>query len=142
MIDISNVVIRIAKEAVSTAYPTCDFLSDNPDVISKFPAVTIVEIDNATYDSSLDNTYEEHHARVTYDISVYTNNVKTKRKDAKAILNLIDNAMIKAGFKRYTKQELPNIDRTVYRLGARYNAIVSAPYTDSKGNTVHDIYRR
>lgn len=142
MNDISNIVMRIAKNAVIASYPDCEFFSDNPDAISKFPAVTIEEIDNATYEPSLDNTYEENHTRVAFDICTYADNIASKRKDAKAILNLIDNAMIKAGFVRYTKQELPNIDRTVYRVGARYKAIVSAPYTDSQGNTVHDINRR
>jgi len=142
MIDISNVVMRIIKDAVSTAYPNCAFTSDQPAELSVFPAVTVVESDNHSYDEGLDNTYEEEYANVMYDVNVYSNKKDGKRAEAKAIVNLLDNAMIKAGFKRMMKQELPNIDRTIYRIMARYKAVASAPYTDSKGNTVHDIYRR
>jgi len=142
MIDIANVVLRIAKDAVISTYSDCEFTSDNPESISHFPTVSVVEIDNSTYIPSLDNTYEENHTSVAFDICVYTNKTAGKKSQAKAIMNLIDTAMIKAGFIRYTVQELPNIDRSIYRLGGRYKAVVSAPYTDAKGNTVHDIYRR
>lgn len=141
MIDIANVILREVTEAVQAEYSNCDVLSYNPDVISKFPCVTVVEKDNSTYRRSQDNTSSENHAELVYEIQAYSNNSSGKKEEAKKILALADEAMLSNNFTRTLKSELPNADRSVYRLYASYTAIASKG-TDINGNTVHQIYRR
>ena len=141
MIDISNVILREIKTAVQTTYPDCQCLSYNPDTISKYPCVTVVQKDNYMYDGSLDDRNVEHHANVVFEVQVYSNNSQGKREEAKKILNIADKAIVGCNFTRSLTSELPNVDRGVYRLYARYRAVV-AEGVDINGNTVHQIYRR
>lgn len=141
MIDIANVILREVKEAVQTVYTDCNCISYNPDTISTYPCVTVVEKDNYTYTASQDDSSSENHATVVFEVQVYSNNSQGKREEAKKILNLADEAMLKCNFTRTVKSELPNVDRSVYRLYARYRAVV-ARSTDINGNTVHQVYRR
>lgn len=141
MIDIANVILRIVKDAVQAQYSDCDVLSYNPDVISKFPCVTVVEKDNYTYTGSQDDTSSENHARVVFEIQAYSNNTSGKKEEAKKLLALADEAMLGSNFTRQLKTELPNADRSVYRLYASYTAVV-AKGVNINGDTVHQIYRR
>ncbi len=141
MIDIANVVLREVTEAVQAEYPNCDVLSYNPDVISKFPCVTVVEKDNSTYRRSQDNMSSENHAEVVYEIQAYSNSTEGKKQEAKKLLSLADEVMLNSNFTRQLKTELPNKDRSVYRLYASYTAVVAKP-VEINGNTVHQIYRR
>lgn len=139
MIDVSNVVLRIVKEAVQAQYPECDVLSYNPDSISKFPCVTVVEKNNSTYTRSRDNACIENHAKVEYEIQAYSNNTAGKQEEAKSLLALADDAMIGIKFERTMKTPLPNKDRSVYRLYASYQAVV-AKGVEINGDTVHQVY--
>lgn len=141
MIDIANVILRIVKEAVQAEYPNCDVLSYNPDTISKFPCVTVVEKDNSVYRRSQDNTSSENHAELVFEVQAYSNNTEGKKQEAKKLLSLADEAMLSNNFTRTLKSELPNADRSVYRLYASYTAIV-AQSVEINGDTVHQIYRR
>ena len=141
MIDIANVMLRVVKEAVQAEYPNCDVLSYNPDTISKFPCVTVVEKDNFVYRRSQDNTSSENHAEVVIEVQAYSNSTAGKKQEAKKLLSLADEAMLNSNFTRTLKTELPNTDRSVYRLYASYTAVVAKP-VEINGNTVNQIYRR
>lgn len=141
MIDVSNIVLREVRTAVTAVYSDCECLSYNPDTISKYPCVTVSEMDNYTYEESLDDTNAEHHAVVTFEVNAYSNNSQGSKAEAKKIFNLADNAMLGIKFTRLLKTEAPNKDRSVYRIYARYRGIVSEGYT-ANGDTVHQIYRR
>lgn len=142
MIDISNVVLRKVKDAVTAVYQTADILSYDPDSITSYPCVSVVERDNYTYERSLDGVGAEYHANVVFEINVYTNATDGKRTQAKEIIKLIDDVMLSNKFMREMLNPLPNIDRSVYRMYARYKAIVGADETDGNGNTINRIYRR
>lgn len=141
MIDISNVVLRHIREAVTSEYANCECLSYNPDTISAYPCVTVSEMDNYTYEESLDDSNSEHHAVVVFEINAYSNNSAGTKSEAKKIMNIVDNTMLGLRFTRTLKTELPNKDRSVYRVYARYKAVVSAG-TDIGGDTIHQVYRR
>lgn len=142
MIDISNIVLRVVKEAVMGMFPDCYFTTSNPDSVSKNRVVSIVDSNNSTYEKSLDFENKEHHANASFQIDVYSNNTEGKREEAKAIQALVDDAMLGMSFKRTFCNPTPNIDRSYYRITSRYEAVVSEGYDDGEGNTVHDIYRR
>lgn len=142
MIDISNVIVKKVTDAVSTLGISVYVTSTNPDSISSYPCVSVVEFDNTTYERSLDGAQTEYHANVTYEINVYTNNASGKREQAKDIIKKIDDVMLSNKFTREMLRPLPNADSRIYRLYARYSAIVEYGKDDTLGNTIHQMYRR
>ena len=142
MIDISNVIVKKVRTAVTAVYQDAYVVSTNPDSISTYPCIAVVEYDNYTYERSLDNTAAEHHANVVYEINVYTNNADGKREQAKDIIKIVDTVMINNLFTRDLLRPMPNADRSVYRMYARYKGVVGSGETDALGNTIHQMYRR
>ena len=94
---------------------------------SSFPAVTLVEQDNSTYQRSLDSSGREKHAVVMYEANAYSNLGSGKKKQTRAIMAIIDDEMQDMGFVRIgsSPAEVPNADKTIYRMVARYRATVS-----------------
>ena len=107
-------------------------------VTDTFPYVTVQEISNLTYTESQDNQLSEHHARVGYAINVYSNVSDT---EARSIMATVDNLMQNMKFTRTQMQPPPNIDRTVHRYTATYEAVVAEPVT-SGSDTIYQMYRR
>ena len=141
MIDVSNIVLRVVKERVLSEFPDCYFTTSNPESVTQSRVVSMTELDNRTYDRSLDDENKEHHAIVSFQFDAYSNNTAGKREEAKEIINLVDEAMLGMSFKRTMCQPTPNIDRSYYRITARYEAIVSEGY-EVGDDIVHNIYRR
>lgn len=141
MIDVSNVVLRHIREAVTAIYTDCTCLSYNPDTISEYPCVTVSEMDNYTYEESLDDSNAEHHAVVVFEVNVYSNNSQGAKTEAKKIMNIADNTMLGLRFTRTLKTELPNRDRSIYRIYCRYKAIVGTDFA-SGSDTINQVYRR
>ena len=102
---------------------------------SSFPAVTLVEDDNSTYTRSLDSSGQENHAQIMYTANVYSNKSSGKKAECKAIMAIIDDEMQGMGFVRIgsSPAEVPNADKAIYRMVARYRATISTDKT---------IYRR
>ena len=141
MIDIENKVLSVVREAVLTQYPTASVYGEYVDVPESFPCVTVAEDTNYTYVYSKDAQPLENHTEVQYSINVYSNKQSGAKLEAKAVLAIADNAMQEIGFWRTMTRQVPNVDRTVYRLIARYRAVVSAPVTDGN-NLVYTIYQK
>lgn len=121
MIDIENLVytnVRSAIKAYSSAISVSGIYVDVP---SKFPHVSIEETDNASVASAISTSDRERAANVTYTINIYTNTA-TAKDDAKAIAVVVNDAFSDVGFVRSMKQQMPNIDRTIYRLTMRFQA--------------------
>lgn len=141
MIDIENIVINTIKTAVQTAYPTCTVYGVYVEAPSSFPCVSIVEDDNYTYLQTQDEALQEHQANVMYSINVFSNLSAGAKEQAKAIMAVIDTAMQNMKFTRTVRSQIPNVDRTIYRVVARYTAIVGEPQIID-GNTVYQMYRQ
>ena len=59
-----------------------------------------------------------------YEINVYSNKGNTKKSQAKEISNMIDGMMTDMLFTRTFRGQTPNIDRSIYRITMRYQAVV------------------
>lgn len=119
MIDIENKVYTEVRTAVVTAFPEVSMSGVYTDVPSSFPHVSIEETDNSGVASAASNTDPEYAANLTYTVNIYTN-TQTAKSDAKAIAAVVNDAFLDIGFLRSMKQEMPNIDRTIYRLILRF----------------------
>ena len=141
MIDVANIVLREVKAEVQAVYPDCYFTTTNPDSVSKSRVVSMTEIDNYTYTRSLDDSLYEHHTNIAFQFDVYSNSTEGKKNEAKALMDLVDHALQGMKFVRTYCNPTPNIDRSYYRITARYKAVV-AEGVDVDGNTVYQIYRK
>lgn len=134
MIDVENEIFTLVSTAVRAKYPkiymTGEYLKSPPS----FPCVSLIETDNQIYRNTRDSGNIENHVQVLYEVNVYSNKTSGKKSECKAIIALIDSKMESLGFTRTLMNPVPNeADATIYRMVARYRAIVSKNKT---------IYRR
>ena len=141
MIDIENKVLSVVREAVLAQYPTASVYSEYVEVPESFPCVTVTEDTNYTYVYTKDEQLAEHHAEVQYAVNVYSNKQTGAKLEAKAIMNIADNAMQGMKFWRTMTRQVPNVDRTIYRLIARYRAVVGEP-TQVGNDLVFQMYQK
>ena len=119
MIDVEYKVYTNVRKAVLDNFSTASVSGVYVDKPSKLPHVSIEETDSYTpvgYNSLSD---PEFAAALTYTVNIFTN-TKTAKEDAKAIAAVVNDAFAEMGFARSMKQEMPNIDRTIYRLILRF----------------------
>ena len=134
MIDIENVIFNRVATKVREEYPGIYMTGEYVKSPSSFPAVSLVEMDNATRTDTIDSGSNENHANVMYEANVYSNKATGKKSECKAIIALIDEEMLAFGFQRVSITPVPNMnDSTIYRMVGRYKATVSSK---------HEIIRR
>lgn len=134
MIDIENAVFNTVATKVREQFPNIYMVGEYVKSPSSFPAVSLVEMDNATRADTIDSGSNENHANVMYEVNVYSNKTTGKKSECKAIIALIDQEMLALGFTRATLTPVPNMnDSTIYRMVGRYRASVSSK---------HEIIRR
>ena len=126
MIDIENEVFTAIARAVRTKYSDAYVVGEYVKSPSKFPCVSVVEIDNSAYDNTQTSGNFENHASVTYEVNIYSNKTSGKKSECKAIAALIDNEFATLGLSRTMLQPIPNVDdATIYRITGRYKGVVS-----------------
>lgn len=134
MIDIENAVFNTVATKVREVFPDIFIAGEYVKSPPSFPAVSVVEMDNATRIETIDSGSNENHANVMYEVNVYSNKTSGKKTECREILGLIDEEMLTMGFSRSTLTPVPNEDdSTIYRMVGRYRAAVSSD---------HKIYRR
>ena len=146
MIDIENKVIDTVYKAVIAAfppaqYPNLSFYSEPIDAPTSFPCVVIAEEDNYTYRQTQDGELNEHNAVVMYSVNVFSNKQDGHKAEAKKILATVDTAMQSMLFTRLMTSPIPNVDRTIYRIAARYTALVGRPVKDGNNNVSYQMNR-
>ena len=141
MIDIENKVLSVVREAVLAAFPNCAVYGEYVEQSAHFPCITVTEDTNYTYVNSIDDQLMEHHAEVQYSINVYSAQQTGAKLEARAILKVADEAMQSMRFWRTMTRQVPNMDITIYRLVARYRAVVEEP-TEVDGNLVFQMYQK
>lgn len=126
MIDIESEVFNIVSKATRAKYPKIYMTGEYVKSPPSFPCVSLIETDNQIYRNTRDSGTIENHAQVLYEVNVYSNKMSGKKAECKAIIAFIDTQMEALGFTRTLMNPVPNEeDATVYRMVARYRAIVS-----------------
>ena len=141
MIDIENKVLSVVRDAVLAQYPSASVYGEYVEVPESFPCVTVSEDTNYTYIYTKDDSISEHHCEVQYAINVYSNKQNGAKQEVRKIMNIADNAMQGMKFWRTMTRQVPNVDRTVYRMIARYRAVIEEP-KEVGDNLVYQIYQR
>ena len=124
MIDVENLVFTSVETALKTSYPNINVVSDYPNKPSSFPCVAIIEEDNSVYQDSQSSSCFENHASLMYSVNVFSNKENGRKTEAKKIMNKVDEAFANIKFTRTMKQVIPNVDNSIFRIVARYEAVV------------------
>lgn len=141
MIDIESKVFDTIFNAVIAVYPSADVTTGYDEESAVFPCVVVQEVNNAPYMNADTDDCAENYSRITYEVSVYTNNANTAKTEGKKILGAVDSAMQGLKFRRIRTNQPLNIARTVFRQYGRWEVIVSKPITVGE-NIVYQMYRR
>lgn len=143
MIDIANKVVDTIYNAVKAqnAFPNADVTTGFDETQAIFPCIVVEETDNVPVRSTNTDSCAENYTRITFEISVYTNNRDSAKTTGVQILDLVDTAMQGLKFRRIRKNQPLNTARTLFRQYARYEVIVTKPVTVGN-NTVYRLYRR
>ena len=124
MIDIESQVYTAVKNVVTASYPNCLCQSTLTLMPASFPTVCIEEVDNYVDPRGTDSANTEQLASVVYEVNIYSDAMSGRKAQAKAILKIIDDKMNDLGFIRRTRRPVSLDSAQVYRLVARYAAIV------------------
>lgn len=120
MIDIEPMVFETVRNAVSPVMCSPTY----QDRSKVFPLVTVEEYDNSVYEKTQDSGNYENHAKLLYEVNVYSNLTSGKKAQAKELMKKVDEVMAKMGFVRSYCSPTPNLsDSNIYRITARYKAI-------------------
>jgi len=141
MIDIQSKVVDTIYTAVITQYPNADITTGYDPKNAVFPCVVVEEIDNVPYRRTITDDCPENYSRITYEVSVYTDNQDSAKTDGRKILDIIDTALAGLKFRRIRLNRPLNIGRTIFRQYMRSDVIVSKPVTVGD-KTVYQMYRR
>lgn len=140
MIDIESLIVDKVYRAVKVAYPNANVVSEYVASANTFPTIAVYEDDNYTHRPTQDGALEDHAVNVSYVVSIFAND-STKKATAKAIASVVDEVMLNNLFTRVLRMAVPNVDRTIYRIEMRYEAVVAAP-VEQDGETIYQMYRR
>ena len=126
MIDYEKEIFDTVATAVRAEYPDCYVVGEHVKIPPRFPCVSLMEMDNQSYQRTEDSGSSENHVSVMYEVNVYSNRKTGKKTECKAIVAAIDEQMLALGFARTMLQPIPNLDdATIYRMVGRYSAIIS-----------------
>ena len=126
MIDIKsnifNIITKNIREKYKNIFLTGEYVKSPPS----FPCISIMETDNQIYRNTRTTDCIENHVQVIYEVNVYSNKARRKKSECKEITAFIDTQFQMLGFTRTLLTTVPNEqDATIYRMVARYRAIVS-----------------
>lgn len=134
MIDIEQEIFSEISAKVCEKYPKIFITGEYVSAPSSFPCVSLVEMDNATFESTQTQNGQENHVAVTYELNVYSNKKTGKKAECKEIIGYIDTLLMELNFTRTMLEPIPNTqDATIYRMLGRYRAVI---------DTNNTIYRR
>lgn len=133
MIDISNQIFTVMANRFDKVSPEGSRYSEPVDAPARFPCMTVVEVNNSTYERSLDASHKENHAVVVYQVDIYSNLTAGAKSECRNIMAMIDKEFLLLNFTRLSYSFVKNADKKITRMTARYRAVVGED---------HRIYRR
>ena len=126
MIDVENDIFNAVATVVRAKYPDIYMVGEYVKTPPRFPCISLVEMDNQSYQKTEDSGSSENHVSVMYEVNIYSNKTVGKKTECKEIAAVIDEQMVALGFARTMLQPIPNLDdATIYRMVGRYSAIIS-----------------
>jgi hypothetical protein len=126
MINVENEIFDKVSTSVRAKFPSASVTGEYVKSPPSFPHISLEEVDNSVLSTTQTSTEYENHVVLLYEVNIYSNKTRGKKTECKELISIVDNEMLKLGFTRTMLQPIPNMDdATIYRMTARYTAIVS-----------------
>ena len=130
MIDFMNEIFTLVATQLREEHTPITVTGEYTRQPSKFPTVTLDEIENVTVDRLEDSSVAERFTGLTYRLQVFSNKQSGKKAEARAIFATADSVMRGLGFRRITYTTTPEIyESTIYSITATYEAIAEVDGT-------------
>ena len=127
MIDYLNEIFTSVATPLREKYAGITVTGEFTRQPSKFPTVTLDEIENVSVDQLEDSSNAEKFSGLTYRLQVFSNKQSGKKAEARVIFATADSALRSLGFRRVTYTTTPEIyESTIYSITATYEAIVGS----------------
>ncbi len=142
MIDIESYVFDTVYNAVIAQFPSARVDAGYVEKSATFPAISVIETNSVPMRSTNTDDCAENYTRLYYEVNIYSDKQDEAKSEARSIAKVVDDAMQGMKFYRTMMHQLPNQDRTIFRLYMRYE-VVAKPVTDNNGDiTGYKFYRR
>lgn len=128
MIDAESTIFNQVATAFDAKYPNGSRYGEETTSPPAFPCLTLVQVDNYTYESSLDDAHKEHNAWLLFEANVYSNKTYGAKQECKEIMQLVDEQLQSLNFVRLFCNQTKNADKRYFRMTARYRAVISDKY--------------
>jgi hypothetical protein len=128
LIDAESTIFDRVADAFDEAYPNGSRYGEETTSPPRFPCLTLVQVDNFTYEPSLDAANKEHNAWLVFEANVYSNKTAGAKQECKDIMQLVDEQMQSLNFVRLFCTPSKNADKKYFRMTARYRAVISEEY--------------
>lgn len=136
MVDIENAVFDRVATAFDAAYPNGARYSERTTNPARFPCLVLYQNDNYFYTARLEGNW------AVFDVEVYSNKTAGAKLECKAIMSLVDDAMMSFGaWELMYCNPLPNADNRIYRMAARYRG-VAVKESENDDTKQYRIYRK
>ena len=149
MIDIENLVFDTVYNQLHVSFPNANITAGYDENTAVFPTVVVRQTNSQPYTNSATDECAENHARITFEVEVFSDKEDTGRSECKAIISTADEIMQSMKFRRVHLNRPLNIDRTLWRQYARYEVIAGKPIITVTGEgdeqvttTTFHMYRR
>lgn len=124
MIDIESQVFTKVATEIREAFPNADIQSVTTFTPEKFPCVCVEEADNSALYTSRDTSSNENHARVMYEVNIFSNSAKGAKTECKKLLKIVDETFNRLNFTRIYANGWRMDMAIKHRIIARYQAVV------------------
>lgn len=128
MIDAEFAIYNAVTTELKLIYPDIFATGDLSASPARFPAVSIVEINNSVLSRTRTDNIENA-VSVAYEVNIYSNKTGYNKMEAKEILSVVDSSFQNLGFTRTFCNPVQNLeDRNIYRIVARYEAVIDKDF--------------
>lgn len=122
MINYSNEIFNTVAENLRSLYPGIQVIGEYVDTPSKFPTVTIDEIQNVPV--HLDSANTNKYARVTYRTQIFCSG-HGKRQQARTLYESLDQILMELGLFAKTYTTTPTIyNSEIYCITATHEGVI------------------
>ena len=149
MIDIESLVFNNVYDGVHNVYADIEVTKGFIEETATFPCIVIREANNVPVQDTNTDPSAENYSRLTYTVEVYSDKAGTARSECRDLMKLVDGLMQDMKFRRTYVGDPLNINRSIFRLNARYTVVVGQGITTVSGSgneqtetTTFHMYRR
>ena len=124
MINIKTEIYDHVYTTLKDRYPKMNITGEATPTPSHFPCVQIIGLNNTVVSSTQTQSAKENHASLLYQIDIFSNKQSGRMAECDEISGVIDEIFADLNFNRIFMAPTQNASEGIYRVTARYTAVV------------------